>query len=338
MNAPTLTRPEGSPTGSADRPPARLDTLRSYSTLLGMIVVVVGIAVARPLFVDPRNLAAVAVDATVLVVLAVGLSVLMSMKGLDLSIAATADLAGYLAARALLDGLGTPAAVLIALAVGLTVGVAAGVLSGYLGVPAIIATLGLNLVLTAIGLVVSDNGTPQQLFTAPIDLVRPVLVFGSDSWGPFRLLLIAAVVVVVVTWFATTRTTWGRRIELVNAGARAAVLAGTPVRATFASGFVLCGLLAGVGGLMLTARTGLAVPGSAQPFLLDAFTAVYLGATASPRGRISVLWTVLGAVFVTLLANGLVLLGLGAPWRYGLNGALILLALALGVLRRRATR
>jgi ribose/xylose/arabinose/galactoside ABC-type transport system permease subunit len=338
MNAPTLTRPEGGSTGAPGRPSARLDTLRSYSTLLGMIVVVVGIAVARPLFVDPRNLAAVAVDATVLVVLAVGLSVLMSMKGLDLSIAATADLAGYLAARALLDGLGTPAAVLIALAVGLTVGVAAGVLSGYLGVPAIVATLGLNLLLTAIGLVVSDNGTPQQLFTAPIDLVRPVLVFGSDSWGPFRLLLIAAVVVVVVTWFATTRTTWGRRIELVNAGARAAVLAGTPVRATFASGFVLCGLLAGVGGLMLTARTGLAVPGSAQPFLLDAFTAVYLGATASPRGRISVLWTVLGAVFVTLLANGLVLLGLGAPWRYGLNGALILLALALGVLRRRATR
>ncbi|OLT04617.1 hypothetical protein BJF90_21320 [Pseudonocardia sp. CNS-004] len=276
MNAPTLTRPEGGSTGAPGRPSARLDTLRSYSTLLGMIVVVVGIAVARPLFVDPRNLAAVAVDATVLVVLAVGLSVLMSMKGLDLSIAATADLAGYLAARALLDGLGTPAAVLIALAVGLTVGVAAGVLSGYLGVPAIVATLGLNLLLTAIGLVVSDNGTPQQLFTAPIDLVRPVLVFGSDSWGPIRLLLIAAVVVVVVTWFATTRTTWGRRIELVNAGARAAVLAGTPVRATFASGFVLCGLLAGVGGLMLTARTGLAVPGSAQPFLLDAFTAVYL--------------------------------------------------------------
>jgi ribose/xylose/arabinose/galactoside ABC-type transport system permease subunit len=326
MSAPTLSRPP------------RLDSLRSYSTVLGMLVVVVAVAVARPLFIDPRNLAAVAVDATVLVVLAVGLSVLMAMKGLDLSIAATADLAGYLAARALLDGHGTAVAVLIGVAVGLAVGVVNGVLAGYLGVPAIVATLGLNLLLTAVALVVSDNGTPQQLFTAPIDLVKPMLVLGSDSWGPIRLLLLAAAVVVVAAWFATTRTTWGRRIELVDSSARAAALAGTPVRATFASGFVLCGLLAGVGGLMLTARTGLAVPGSAQPFLLDAFTAVYLGATASPRGRVSVLWTVLGAVFVTLLANGLVLLGLGAPWRYGLNGALILLALALGVLRRRSTR
>lgn len=338
MSAPTLSRPSGSPAGPARRGPSRLDALRSYSTVFGMVVVVVAVAVARPLFVDPRNLAAVAVDATVLVVLAVGLSVLMSMKGLDLSIAATADLAGYLAARALLDGQGPAVAVLIALAVGLAVGVANGVLAGYLGVPAIVATLGLNLLLTAVALVVSDNGTPQQLFTAPIDLVRPVLVFGSDSWGPVRLLLLAAVVVVLLAWFATTRTTWGRRIELVDSSARAAELAGTPVRATFASGFVVCALLAALGGFMLTARTGLAVPGSAQPFLLDAFTAVYLGATASPRGRITVLWTVLGALFVTLLANGLVLLGLGAPWRYGLNGALILLALALGVLRRRATR
>lgn len=318
--------------------PTRLAGLRPYATVAGMVLVVIGIAIARPLFIDPRNLAAVAVDATVLVVLAVGLSVVMRMKGLDLSIAATADLAGYLAARALLEGQGIVFAVALALAVGLAVGVLNGALAGYLGVPAIVATLGVNLLLTGAALLVSDNGTPQQLFTAPIDLVRPFLVFGSDSWGPVRLLVLLAVLIVVILWFATTRTVWGRQAELVDSSARAATLAGVPVRATFASGFVVCGVLAAVGGLMLTARTGLAVPGSAQPFLLDAFTAVYLGATASPRGRIGILWTVLGAVFVSLLANGLVLLGLGAPWRYGLNGALILLALALGVLRRRSDR
>ncbi len=339
-----LTRPPSPdgepPTAGRGRAGAlrQLDVARSYATLAGMVLVLALVAAARPLFVDPRNLSAVAVDATVLVVLAVGLSILMAMKGLDLSIAATADLAGYLAARTLLEGHGVAAAVLIALAVGLLVGAINGVLAAYLGVPAIVATLGLNLVLSAVALVVSDNGTPQQLFTAPVALVKPLLIFGSDSWGPFRLLVIAAVLVVTVAWFATTRSTWGRRLELVDSSARAAELAGLPVRRTFASGFVVSGLLAAVGGLMLTARTGLAVPGSAQPFLLDAFTAVYLGATASPRGRISVPWTVVGAVFVSALANGLVLLGLGAPWRYGLNGALILLALALGVVRRRATR
>ncbi|GMA88994.1 hypothetical protein GCM10025868_42440 [Angustibacter aerolatus] len=112
--------------------------------------------------------------------------------------------------------------------------------------------------------------------------MKPVLVLGSDSWGPVRLLVLLAVVVVAAAWFATTRTVWGRRQQLVDASTRAARLSGTPVRGVFASGFVVSGLLAALGGLMLTARTGLAVPGSAQPFLLDAFTAVYLGATASP--------------------------------------------------------
>lgn len=324
--------PPGPSRGSA------LSALRPYATVAGMVVVLVIIAIARPNFLNPRNLSAVAVDATVLVVLAVGLSIVMAIKGLDLSIAATADLAGYLAAKTILSGHGMLLAVLIALSVGLVVGIVNGILAGYLGVPAIVATLGLNLLLTAAALVISDNGTPQQLFTAPIGLVRPFLVFGSDSWGPIRLLVLLAALLVAVAWFATTRTVWGRQIDLVDANARAATLAGVPVRRTFASGFVVCGVLAAVGGVMLTARTGLAVPGSAQPFLLDAFTAVYLGAAASPRSRVRVLWTVLGAVFVSLLSNGLILLGLGAPWRYGLNGALILLALALGVVRRRSSR
>lgn len=315
---------------------SRLDRWRGYSVLAGMILVLVVITIARPLFIDPRNLEAVAVDATVLIVLAVGLSLVMSMRGIDLSIAITADVVGYVVADLVLDGTGTVVAVLIGLAVALVVGLLNGVLAGYLGVPAIVATLGVNLLLTAAALVISDNGTPQQLFTAPLELVRGILVFGSDSWGPFRLLVLTAVVVVVIAWFATRRTVWGRRIDLVDANARAAFLSAVPTRAVFASGFVACALLAGLAGIMLTARTGLAVPGSAQPFLLDAFTAVYLGSIASPAGRVRVLWSVVGAVFVSLLANGLILLGLGAEWRYGLNGALILLALALGSVRRRA--
>lgn len=330
---PTL-EPEAPEVAPRNSRTSRLDRWRGYSVLAGMILVLAVITIARPLFVDLRNLEAVAVDATVLIVLAVGLSLVMSMRGIDLSIAITADVVGYIVAKLILDDAGMFLAVLAGLAVALLVGLLNGLLAGYLGVPAIVATLGVNLLLTATALVISDNGTPQQLFTAPQELVNGILVFGSDSWGPFRLLVLTAVVVVVVAWFATRRTVWGRRIDLVDSNARAAFLSAVPTRAVFASGFVACALLAGVAGIMLTARTGLAVPGSAGPFLLDAFTAVYLGSIASPAGRVRVLWSVVGAAFVSLLANGLILLGLGAEWRYGLNGALILLALTLGSLRR----
>jgi ribose/xylose/arabinose/galactoside ABC-type transport system permease subunit len=236
----------------------------------------------------------------------------------------------------LLGGSGLAVALVAALAIGLSVGAVNGVLAGYLGVPAIVATLGLNLLLTAMGLVVSGNGTPQQLFTAPDALVGRFLSLGSGSLGPLRYLVLVAAVVVVVAWFLTRRTVWGRQVDLVESSARSAFLAGIPVRATFATGFIASGVLAALAGLMLTARTGVVVPGSATPLLLSAFTAVYLGSVASPRGRITVLWTMVGALFVALLSNGLTLLGLGPAWRIGLNGLLILLALALGTLRRRA--
>ena len=318
----------------ATRPRRSIAGIRTYGTIIGMVLVVAALGVARPTFLGPQNLLAVGVDATVLIVVSVGLSLVMSMRGIDLSIAATADVAGYLAATMLLSGSGTLAAVFAALAVGLFVGLVNGLLAGYFGVPAIVATLGVNLLLTTAALVISSNGTPQQLFTAPSELVSGFLTLGTGSVGPVRVLLIVAVLVVFGTWFASRRTVWGRQIDLVEASARAAFLAGIPVRAVFAAGFVASGLLAALAGLMLVARTGVALPGMSQALLLEAFTAVYLGSIASPSGRISVIWTVIGVVFVSLLANGLTLLGLGAPWLYGLNGALILIALALGALRR----
>lgn len=336
----TLTTPQEAQPSAPPPSPARsrFAVLTSYATLIGMAAVILGIGLARPRYLSGANLQAVVVEATVLIVLAVGMGLIMSMKGIDLSTTATADLAGYLAAVVLLSGAGVPAAIGVALAIGLAAGLVNGALAGYLGVPAIVASLGVKLLLTAIALVVSGNGMPKQLFTASPDLVGSFLSLGSGSFGPVRHLVLLTLAVVVVAWFATRRTVWGRQIDLVDSSARAGYLSGIPVRATFASGFLASGLLAAVAGLMLTARTGVVVPGSAEPLLLSAFTAVYLGSVASPRGRITVLWTVVGALFVTMLANGLTLLGLGAPWRMGLNGALILLALALGTLRRRTAR
>jgi ribose/xylose/arabinose/galactoside ABC-type transport system permease subunit len=337
----TMTTPTKPVTTAGDGPAVKRKRpidLASYGTVIGMLVVAVALGIARPAFLNILNLQAVLVDATVLVVLAVGLALVMSMKGIDLSIAVTADLAGYVAAKMLLEGNGIFAALLAAIAIGLVIGLLNGALAGFLGVPAIVATLGMSLLLSATALVISDNGTPQQLFTAPATLVGDFLALGSGSIGPVRLLVLLTAIIVAVAWFASRRTVWGRNSDLIEASARAAFLAGTPVRVTFATGFVACSVLAALAGLMLTARTGVVVPGTATPFLLDAFTAVYLGSIASPRGRVSVLWTVVGAVFVALLANGLTLLGLGAPWRYGLNGALILIAIALGTLRNRRAR
>jgi ribose/xylose/arabinose/galactoside ABC-type transport system permease subunit len=309
--------------------------LLSSSTLIGMLAVLVVIQFLRPAFLSWGNLNGVLIQSSVLIVLAVGLAVVMSMRGLDLSIAQTADLAGYVAATMVLSGGNVLVVIIVAVLIGLAAGGINGVLSAYLGVPAIVSTLGLSFILQAVELVVSDNGKPQQLFSAPSEVTGNFLLIGEGLVNGIPLLIIIAAVIAVVLWVVTRRTVMGRYGEALEMNANAAYLAGVPVRRVYWSGFAISGAMAGLAGVMLVSRSGIAAPGAVQPYLLDAFTAVYLGAMASPRPVVRVSWTVVGAVFVSLLANGLTLLGLGAPYRYGLNGLLILLALALGVTRRR---
>ena len=97
---------------------------------------------------------------------------------------------------------------------------------------------------------------------------------------------------------------------------------------------MVSGVLAAVAGVAMASRTGIAVPRGAEPYLLDAFAACYLGTLASRTGGMSVPGTVIGALFVSFLSNGLTILGLGAASRFALNGLFILLAMAVGALRR----
>ncbi len=318
----------------ASLPGTVLRHLMSFSTLIGMLVVLVVIQLLRPVFLTWDNINGVLVQGSTLVVLAVGLAVVMAMRGLDLSVAQVADLAGYVAAAMVLSGSGVLPAVAVAVLIGLAAGAANGVLSAYLGVPAIVSTLGVSFVLQAVELVVSDNGKPQQLFSSGQEGVAGFLLIGDGRLNGVPLMIIIAVVVAAALWLLTRRGVLGRYAEALEMNATAAYLAGVPIRRVFCSGFVISGVLAAVAGVMLASRSGIAAPNAVQPYLLDAFTAVYLGAMAAPRPVVRVSWTVVGAVFVSLLANGLTLLGLGAPYRYGLNGLLILLALALGVTRR----
>ncbi len=322
------------PPGRHTRRGSAVGVVLGYSTLLGMALVLVAIQLLRPTFLSAANVGSVLTQSAVLVVLAAGLSIVMAMRGLDLSLAQVADLAGYVAALMVLRGTNLLLVVAAALVVGLAAGAFNGVLSAYLGVPAIVSTLGTSLVLQAIELVVSNNGQPQSLFSAPAGITPGFLAIGDARLGGIPILIWVAALVALVLWLVTRRSVLGRYADALEVSSRAAYLAGVPVRRVFLTGFVISGTMAALGGLLLTSRTGIAAPGSVQPYLLDAFTAVYLGAMASPRPVVRVSWTVVGAVFVTLLANGLTLLGLGAPYRYGLNGLLILLALALGARRR----
>lgn len=316
-------------------PAARgLTIVRDYGTILGMVAVAAILGIIKPQILAPANLASIADQTVYLVILATGLSLVMIMRGVDLSVAQLSDATGVIAAILLVQGQPMWMVFLVPLLFALAVGAVNGLLMAYVGVPAIIGTLGMMFVIRSFELVISRGRQTQVLFTMPPEVTGPFLWLGQGRIGPVSAAVVIGAIVVIGAWVITRRTSYGRYVDAVGGNVRAAFLAGVPHRLVFGLGFVLSALAAGTAGMVLTARTAIAVPGAFEANLLDAFVAVYLGMSLVPSGRINVIGTTIGALFVGLIGNALTLMGLGIAIRYIVYGTVILAAMAIGVLRR----
>jgi ribose/xylose/arabinose/galactoside ABC-type transport system permease subunit len=311
-----------------------IDLLRDYGAILGMLGALLVFGLLKPAVLTPANLASVVDQSSSLVILSVGLAIVMMMRGVDLSVAQVSDAAGLLAAMFLVQGQPLLLVFLVPLAFGVMVGGINGLLMSYLGVPAIIGTLGMMFLVRSFELVLSRGREAQILFTLPPERSDAFFFLGQGSIGPISTSIVIAAIVVGVGYVLTNATALGRYINAVGGNVRAAFLAGVSHRRVFAAGFVISGLFAAISGMVLTSRAALAAPGAFEPYLLDAFVAVYLGSIVMRSGRINVLGTAVGALFVGLIGNALTLMGLGVPYRYMAYGIVILVAMTIGVLRR----
>jgi ribose/xylose/arabinose/galactoside ABC-type transport system permease subunit len=310
--------------------------VRDYGALLGMLAVLAVFGILEPAVLDPANLGNVLQQSASLAIMASGFAVAMMVRGVDLSVAQTSDAAGLLAAYFLVQGQPLWMVFVVPLAFGLLVGVVNGALIAYLGVPALIGTLGMMFVVRSFELVLSHGREAQILFA--LDPVRTKLFFflGQGKIGPVSVPVVLAVLVVVVLHLTMTRTSLGRYFEAIGGNVRAAYLAGVRHRLVFAAAFLVSGLAAAVAGMLLTSRAALAAPGAFEPYLLDAFVAVYLGSLVARSGKVNVVGSAVGAVFVGLISNALTLMGAGVSIRYVAYGVIVLAAMTVGSFRRRA--
>ena len=310
------------------------DFLRAYGALIGMVLVLLLFATLKPSFLSPANIGNVLRQSTVLVILAFGLTVVLMLRGVDLSVAQITDVAALAAAALLIHGQPVWVAFVAPVVLGGLIGGFNALMMAYLGIPAIIGTLSTMFIIRSGEMIYTKGSEPQILFTLPRAVTADFLFLGQKTVGPVPTLIILAVVVFGLTWVLMALTPFGRYARAVGSNVRASFLAGINTRAVFGMGFVASGLLAAVAGVAMASRTGIAVPRGAEPYLLDAFAACYLGTLASRTGALTIPGTLIGALFVSFLGNGLTILGLGAPSRFVLNGAFIILAMAVGALRR----
>lgn len=317
-----------SSTPNADRQKANV---RAMVSILGMLPVLILLAIGFEFmsgrFMSVNNLSIVLQQASINTVLAAGMTFVILTGGIDLSVgsilAVSAMTAMILSLFPDLGWLG----VLGALAMGLGWGLINGALIAFLRLPPFIVTLG---TLTAARGVARLLGQDTTVF-------NPELAFeylGNGKILGIPMLAIIALAVVVISWFILRRTVLGTWIYATGGNPDAARLTGIKVSLVLLFVYGVSGLYAGLGGVMSAARlyaaNGLQLGTSYE---LDAIAAVILGGTSFVGGVGSIWGTLIGALIIAVLSNGLILVGVSDIWQYIIKGLVIIAAVALDRLR-----
>jgi ribose/xylose/arabinose/galactoside ABC-type transport system permease subunit len=298
-----------------------------WLALLALLLVARGV---QPLFLEPANLLNIVAQSSVVGITAVGVTLVMIGRGIDVSVAGTITLSAFLAGGIMNgDNANIPLAVAAALAAGCVVGLVNGLLVARWGVEPFILTLATGTVLLGI----------TQLYTGGTAFGDPAPAFTDffrERHGPFPTLAIVLLLVVLAGLAIQHRTRFGRRLFLIGANPRAAFLSGVRVQRTLLVAYVLSGLAAALGGLALVGRAGVPSEFTGMGLEFQVLAAVVLGGTTFEGGRGGIGGTVAG-VFVLAVAFSLVtIMGLPHAVQLLLRGLIIVAAGAIYVLARRS--
>ncbi len=312
---------------------SRRETMRTWLRLSGMLPVLVllciGFELASGRFLSVNNMSIVMQQASINAVLAAGMTFVILTGGIDLSVGSILALAAVVAVGATITPGLAWAAIPLALLAGAACGLVNGSLIAWLGLPPFIVTLG---ALTAVRGVARLAAGDSTVFNSDL----PFAVVGNGNFLGIPWLVVIAFLVILLAWVILRRTVLGTWIYAVGGNAEAAALAGIKVPRVLLFVYAVSGLLAGLGGVMSAARlyaaNGLQL---GQAYELDAIAAVILGGTSFVGGIGSVWGTLIGALIIAVLSNGLILLGVSDIWQYIIKGGVIILAVAIDKLRTR---
>lgn len=297
--------------------------------LVGLVVLCLALFIATPRFLTLANIINVGIQAAVVAILAFGMTFVIVTAGIDLSVGSVAAL-GAMTSAFMFSKVGLPGwtTLLIGLLVGLLAGAVSGLGIAYGRLPAFIATLAMMSVARGLTLVVSD-GTPIK--TAPA-----VNAMGGDLvFLPVPILMMA--LAGVVCWFVLNRTVMGRSMYAIGGNTQAARLSGLPVRKVLVTVYGLSGLFAGLAGMVLAGRLSSAQPQAGVSYELDAIAACVIGGASLAGGSGRASGTLVGAILLAVIRNGLNILNVSSFWQQVVIGLVIALAVGFDVLRNRKT-
>ena len=294
---------------------------------IALVVLVVALSIASPMFLSTSNLMGILRQAAVYVIMGLGMSFVMMTGGVDLSQGSLLALIGVISAYIVQNVGSIPLAILASVVVGAVIGSINGTIISCLSIPPFIATLasmylcrGLTLVITQASPIVLTNDAFKWIGTGSLlGLPVPVYIF-----------LIAA----AVGQFILSYTATGRFILAVGSNQEAARLSGIKTRWNKCKAYILSGIMVSIAGIVYVSRLGAAQAPAGQSYEMEAIAAAVLGGTSVMGGEGTVFGTVLGAIVVAIVRNAMVLLEISTYYQQVVTGAVILIAVIIDTQRK----
>lgn len=307
------------------------DFLYKWGMLLTVVVLIALFGLASDNFLDPNNIINILRSIAIVTVIAIGVSISLSIGGFDLSVGSTASLANAIVVSLFVwYGFGTTGAIILTLLICTLVGLFNAFLIVVLKIPDMLATLASLFVIQGVAMTYSYGGSITQNMLLPSgDMAEAVIpeMFSALGQVPVIVLIMLAVTIVVQLYLSLTKH--GRRMYAIGGNQEAARLAGIRTVRYRVLAYVLSSLLAALGGILLASRIGSSQVNAGGGYLMDAVAAAYIGFSLAGSGKPNAVGTLIGAVILGVLQNGLVMLSVPYYAMDIIKGLVLAMALAL---------
>lgn len=297
--------------------------LQRLVTLGILVCIVVVLSILDPGFLSYRNINNVLQQTTPVIITGAAASLLMIAGGIDLSVGSVVALSGIVMARVAQSGMGMAAAVAAGMLVGTAVGLLNGLLVDKLRIPPVISTMGNMYIARSLSLILADGKAINA------GLPKAFTTLGRGAIGPLSVPVILMVLVLLAFIVIEKKTLVGKYSFAIGGNRVATLYSGINVHKYTIIYYVLTGMMAGLAGTVLASRLGVGSPNVGDGFEFDVVVAVVLGGTSMSGGEGSVVGTLVGALIVGFLGNGLNILGVESFYQGLLKGFVLVAAVVL---------
>jgi rhamnose transport system permease protein len=300
---------------------------REFGIFLFILILLAVFGTLEPRFFRSDNLSAILSSVGILMVVGAGQTLVIVTRNIDLSVGSTLGMAAMVMGMVARENPDFPVfgLIVIAMIVGGLCGLLNGFLVSYGKIPAIIATLGTLAIIRGAVFLVSDN-----VQIDPNDVPQGIINLATTSPIGIPWLLIFAFLSIILVWYVSSKTLLGKRIYAVGSNPEGAISRGLSFNKITIMVFVFVGVLAGLGGVLYTARYATINPADVGRGLeFDVISAVVIGGTNIFGGSGTALGTALGCILIGILSNGLTVVGVSPFWKACATGFLILAAVAI---------